>query len=120
VGIIGVAFKEGTDDVRESPMVHVVEQLCGKGHPVRIYDEHLAVAQLVGSNLNFALGSIPHLTELLSDDLNQVVGGSDLVVVGHRLTEEKWRQVTWAGQRVIDTVRVPALESLPNYEGLYW
>jgi GDP-mannose 6-dehydrogenase len=120
VGIIGLAFKEGTDDVRESPMVHVVEQLCGKGHPVRIYDEHLAVAQLVGSNLNFALGSIPHLTELLSDDLNQVVGGSDLVVVGHRLTEEKWRQVTWAGQRVIDTVRVPALESLPNYEGLYW
>lgn len=120
VGIIGLSFKEGTDDVRESPMVHVVEQLCGKGHPVRIYDQHLAVAQMVGSNLSFALGSIPHLAELLSDDLDQVIAGSDLVVVAHRLSPEQWGRVAWNGQRVIDTIRVPALENLPNYEGLYW
>lgn len=70
VGIIGLAFKEHTDDVRESPLVTLVELISGKGHAVKIYDEHLAPDQLTGANKSFALQSIPHLADLLSKNLH--------------------------------------------------
>ena len=121
VGIVGLTFKEGTDDVRESPMVTVVEQLCGKGHDVRIYDEHLSLPAMVGANLSFALLSIPHLAELLTSDLQAVVNDADVLAVSHRLTAETWNGITWTEQlRVIDLVNIPELLNAPNYEGLYW
>lgn len=121
VGLVGLAFKEGTDDVRESPMVTVVEQLCGKGHRVVIYDGCLSLGTLVGRNRSFALQAIPHLAELLTQDLQRVVDESDIVLVSHRLQPEMWRQIRWrAGARVIDLVNVPELHDAPGYEGLYW
>lgn len=121
VGIVGLAFKENTDDVRESPMVALVEQLGGKGHPVRIYDSHLAMEQLTGANRSFALMSIPHLTELLTDDLQAVIDDAEVLVVSHRLSREQWAQVRMKpGQRILDLACVPALKDQPGYEGLYW
>jgi len=121
VGVIGLAFKEGTDDIRESPMVAVVEQLLGKGIPLSIYDEHLSLAQMVGSNRSFALAAIPHLKDLLSNDLNAVVRGSNVLVVNHRLSPESWQRVQIdSGNRIFDLVNVPELRSVQNYEGLYW
>jgi GDP-mannose 6-dehydrogenase len=121
VGIVGLAFKELTDDVRESPMVTLVEGVSGKGHQVRVYDEHLSVNELVGSNLSFAVASIPHLAELLTNDLAAVVAASDVVVVSHRLTPAMWRDLPWRpGVRVIDLANVAELHELPGYEGLYW
>ncbi len=121
VGIIGLAFKEGTDDIRESPIVNVVEQLCGKGHPVKIYDAHLSVQSLVGANRSFALQSIPHLAELLSQDLQGVIAESDVVLVSHRLSPEQWSNIKWRDdQRVLDLVKIDTLQGAPGYEGLYW
>lgn len=121
LGVIGLAFKEGTDDVRESPMVTLVERATGKGLPVRIYDQHLAVQSLVGANLSFALESIPHLAELLSDDLAAVIHDSDVIVVAHRLSPEKWSMIKWRDdQRIIDLANVSSLHKKPNYDGLYW
>ena len=121
VGIVGLAFKEGIDDIRESPTVNVVETLCGKGHKIRIYDKHLAVDSLVGANRNFALQAIPHLAELLTDDLAGLVRFSDIVVVTHRLTSEIWKNITFRpNQRIIDLVNIPDLKDSDNYEGLYW
>jgi GDP-mannose 6-dehydrogenase len=121
VGLVGLAFKEGTDDVRESPMVALVEQLLGKGVPVRIYDEHLAVANMVGSNRSFALEAIPHLAELLSTDLKTVVAGSKTLVVNHRLSAERWKVAAiGADHHVIDLVNVPELRGTARYDGLYW
>ncbi len=121
LGVIGLAFKEGTDDIRESPMVTLVELATGKGLPVHIYDQHLAVQALVGANKSFALQSIPHLANLLSDDLDGVIKDSDVIVVAHRLTPEAWASVQWRDdQRIIDLVNVEALHNQPNYDGLYW
>lgn len=121
LGLVGLAFKEGTDDVRESPMVYLVEQLLGKGVPVRIYDEHLAVQRLVGSNKSFALESIPHLAELLSNDLAAVVKASRTLVVNHRLDAKRWSAAGLTAEyRVIDLVNIPELRSLRGYDGLYW
>ena len=121
VGLVGLAFKEGTDDVRESPTVAVVERLTGKGYPVVIHDRHLALQRLVGTNLSFALRSIPHLADLLVDDLQAVVDRAAVVVVSHRLDPASWADIQWpAGVRILDLVNVPDLAHLPGYEGLYW
>lgn len=121
VGLVGLAFKEGTDDVRESPMVTVVEQLCGKGHPVVIYDGCLSLGTMVGRNRSFAFEAIPHLADLLTQDLQRTVDAADVVVISHRLKPDVWQQVRWrAGQRVIDLVNIPELHDVPGYEGLYW
>jgi len=121
VGVIGLAFKEGTDDVRESPLVAVVEQLCGKGLPVRIYDEHLSPQALLGANRSFAFNAIPHLTDLMSTDLKQVVRESDVLIVSHRLQPSTWAGVEFRPQqRVIDLANIPELHRATGYEGLYW
>jgi GDP-mannose 6-dehydrogenase len=121
VGLIGLAFKEGTDDVRESPLVAVVESLSGRGHAVRIFDEHLSLQTLVGANRSFAFSAIPHLTELMTSDLADVVGNSDVLIVSHRLRPGTWASVAFRpDQRVIDLVNVPELHQAPGYEGLYW
>ncbi len=121
VGIVGLAFKEGTDDVRQSPMVSVVEHLLGKGCTVRIYDRHLAVQNLTGANKSFALQSIPHLATMLADDLRSVTKNSEVLIVSHRLTDDAWKSIDWsAAPRIIDLANVPALQQMPYYEGLYW
>jgi GDP-mannose 6-dehydrogenase len=122
VGIIGLAFKEGTDDVRESPIVTVVENLCGKGHPVKIYDEHLSVQALVGANRSFAFQMVPHLSELMTQNLAEVVAWADTLIVTHRLKPATWAGVTFKpGQRVIDLMNIPDLRKAgAGYEGLYW
>jgi GDP-mannose 6-dehydrogenase len=121
VGLVGLAFKEGTDDVRESPLVSVVEALCGKGHTVKIFDEHLSIQALVGANRSFAFGAIPHLAELMSDRLQDVVDAAEVLIVSHRLNPSAWQSVKFTpGQRVIDLVNVPELRRAPGYEGLYW
>jgi GDP-mannose 6-dehydrogenase len=121
VGVIGLAFKEGTDDVRESPIVTVVESLCGKGHPVKIYDRHLSVEALVGANRSFAFSLIPHLAELMTQRIQDVVGWADILIVSHRLEPATWATVTFKpGQRLIDLINIPELRSSGGYEGLYW
>lgn len=121
VGIVGLAFKEGTDDVRESPMVALAELLLGKGAPIRIYDQHLAVANMVGSNRRFIFEAIPHLADLLSSDLQEVVDASQTIVVNHRLSAEKWNStLIGPDHHVFDLVNVAELRDAPNYNGLYW
>lgn len=121
VGIVGLAFKENTDDVRESPMVALVEQVSGKGHPVRLYDAHLATERMTGANRSFALMSIPHLAELLTHDLQAVVDEADILVISHKLSPEAWQAVRFReGQRILDLVGIESLADKPGYEGLYW
>jgi len=122
VGVIGLAFKEGTDDVRESPVVSIIESLTGKGHPVCVYDKYLSLQSLVGANRSFALESIPHLADLLRDDLQAVVDASPILLISHRLSPEVWQSIRWGDEskRVIDLVNIPELYNVPGYEGLYW
>ena len=84
VGFLGLSFKAGTDDLRESPIVDVVERLLGKGFNIRIYDPHVHVSQLTGANKNYILQKIPFIARFITDDLSSVIGGSDLIVVVNR------------------------------------
>lgn len=84
IGILGLSFKPGTDDLRESPMVHMVKRLLGEGCEIRIWDSHVTLGQLIGSNRRFILDAIPHIGSLLREDIREVVGHADLLVIATR------------------------------------
>jgi GDP-mannose 6-dehydrogenase len=106
VGIVGLAFKAGTDDLRESPMVALVEALIGKGCQVRIYDRNVSVARLVGANRRYIEEEIPHIASLMCGDLDEVLAHAEVVVIGNT-DEDAVRAAAQAGDGriVIDLTR---------------
>lgn len=82
VGILGFSFKAGTDDLRESPVIEVIERLIGKGHDLRIYDKNVSIASLVGANRDFILNRIPHISRLMVDGIDPVLQHAETVVIG--------------------------------------
>ena len=80
IGIVGLAFKPGTDDLRESPMVALVERLIGKGRDVRIFDPRVSMAQLVGANKRFIETEIPHIASLLCSSVDDLVAHAEVLV----------------------------------------
>ena len=123
VGLLGFSFKTGTDDLRESPMVILAEALLGKGLTLRIYDRNVSLARLVGANKEYIENQIPHLSSLLCDTIDQVVDGSDVLVVGNPDPEfaDAVTRCT-KNQIVIDLVRLPILGAMieADYRGICW
>jgi GDP-mannose 6-dehydrogenase len=123
VGVLGLAFKEGTDDLRESPMVSVVERLLGKGMDVSIYDREVSEAGLIGSNREFVEREIPHVWSLFRPSVADVLAHADTVVIGNssaefRTIEPRLRP----GQMVIDLVRAfgGRRSDGRSYDGICW
>ncbi|PYQ58658.1 MAG: GDP-mannose dehydrogenase [Acidobacteria bacterium] len=82
IGVVGLAFKSGTDDLRESPIVTLVETLLGKGCTVRIFDPNVRLAALVGANRRYIEKEIPHISSLMCDDLHTLVEEAEVIVIG--------------------------------------
>jgi GDP-mannose 6-dehydrogenase len=123
IGILGFSFKAGTDDLRESPLVELIEMLLGKGYHVRIYDRNVSLARLTGANRAFIEREIPHLATLMCASIEEVLAASDVIVVGNAAAEFHEAIVkARADQIVIDLVRLtPSAEHiLAQYEGLGW
>ncbi len=111
VSLFGLAFKQGTDDLRESPFVTLAERLIGRGFDLRIYDRQVQVARLMGSNRAYIEREIPHIDRLLVDDPAAALEGSRLVVVGHIAPEDQPALLAALdGQTVFDLAGIPALE----------
>ena len=117
VGIHGLAFKENTDDLRESPAVAISERLIGKGLNLRIFDAYLSLDKLTGSNLSFALRTIPHLSELLTEELGEVFSESDIVLNFHRIADHDWLELSGGAgsEKLIDFTN-----GLEGVKGIYW
>lgn len=121
IGVLGFAFKAGTDDLRESPVVDVIEHLLGKGYELMLYDNNVSIASLVGANRDYILNHIPHIYRLMSDDLEAVIAFSDTLLIGTNDAEfNTIADQIKPGQEIIDLVRMPNLEALPNYQGICW
>lgn len=122
IGILGFSFKAGTDDLRESPMVEVIEHLLGKGREVRIFDRNVQVAALTGANREFILKVIPHIARLMVADIAEVVEHAEVVVIGNG--DPAFRSVLEMlrpDQELVDFVRLtePPPER-DGYHGICW
>ncbi|MGH7339277.1 MAG: nucleotide sugar dehydrogenase, partial [Candidatus Rokuibacteriota bacterium] len=123
IGMIGLAFKTGTDDLRESPLVLLAEQLIGKGLQLRVYDPDVHLSNLLGANKRFIEQHLPHIGALIRRDLESVVAESELLVLGlgDSGTLEKLRTLIRDDQIVLDLARVGDRGRLRGrYEGLCW
>lgn len=122
VGVLGLAFKAGTDDLRESPIVTLVERMIGKGMQLAIYDGHVSRANLIGANREYIEKEIPHIWSLMRDTVQEVVEFGDVVVIGNGTPEFRGIQPTLRdGQMVVDLVRAfGSKTSHGAYQGVAW
>jgi len=120
VGVLGLSFKPNTDDLRESPMVTLVERLIGKGLKLAIYDREVELARLFGANKEFIENEIPHISSLMRGELQEVIETAEVIVIGKR--DAEFRAIAGAsGRCVIDLVRLIEQEEGRNdYQGVCW
>jgi len=122
IGILGFSFKAGTDDLRESPMIEVIEHLIGKGYDLRIFDRNVNMASLVGANRDFILNRIPHISRLMVNGIDAVLDHAQTVVIGNKDPEfagiiERLK----LGQHLVDFVRITSRRSENGkYDGICW
>jgi len=122
VGVLGFSFKAGTDDLRESPIVEVIERLIGKGYDLRLYDKNVKIASLVGANKDYILNKIPHISKLMVDSIDDVVAHAETLVIGN--ASDEFRNVSdrlSEGQVIVDFVRMGDRRSdNAQYDGICW
>lgn len=122
VGVLGFSFKAGTDDLRESPVIEVIERLVGKGYDLRIYDKNVKLASLVGANRDYILNHIPHIARLMVPDSDAVLEHAQTIVIGNKDPElSDVANRLKEGQRVVDFVRIIDGRSTDGkYDGICW
>jgi GDP-mannose 6-dehydrogenase len=123
VGMLGLSFKTGTDDLRESPLVMLAEQLIGKGVQLSIYDPDVQLSRLLGANRRFIETQLPHIGQLLKADLAEVIDTSEVLIVGvsNAVIFDALATHTRPDQQVLDLVKLPNPGALPaQVEGLCW
>jgi GDP-mannose 6-dehydrogenase len=123
VALFGLAFKPGTDDMRDSPLVALAERLLGKGFELSIYDNFVKISRLLGKNKEFIDREIPHLDRLLCDDSEAALAGAEIVVVGHADPAARKAIIASAPRlRIVDLSGYADLRNAPaaEYEGICW
>jgi GDP-mannose 6-dehydrogenase len=122
IGVLGFSFKAGTDDLRESPMIEVIERLLGKGYDLRIYDKNVNIASLVGANRDFILNRVPHISRLMVDRLDAILDHAETIVIGNKDPDfEDVPSRLREGQALVDLVRISNQRiSGGQYDGICW
>src|SRR5260370_32504633 len=121
IGILGLSFKAGSDDLRESPIVTLIETLIGKGHKVATYDEEVALAKLVGANKRYIEETIPHISSLMVASPREVIDDSELLIISKKTAPIQEALLNHRdGKMIIDLVRVipEAVGQWANYQGI--
>ncbi|HEX7955174.1 MAG TPA: nucleotide sugar dehydrogenase, partial [Burkholderiales bacterium] len=122
VGILGFSFKAGTDDMRESPVVELVERLIGKGYDLRIYDSNVRLASIHGANRDYIVERVPHISRLMVSSVDEVLEHASTIVIGNSAPEfiEVPRRIK-EHQTIVDLVRITDSGSVAGvYEGICW
>lgn len=123
IGVLGLSFKAGTDDLRESPMVELIEKLIGKGYSLNIYDKEVSMARIFGSNKRYIESVIPHISSLMRETPEDVIENSDVIVFGNKFADHDSLLAQINGEKhVIDLVKVSADKAMLNgqYDGICW
>lgn len=122
IGVLGFSFKAGTDDLRESPIVEVIERLLGKGFDLKIYDKNVNLAALTGANRDYILNHIPHISRMMVDSMDAVLAHADVLVIGNGASEFKdiFNRLK-PGQQIVDLVRITdGMSRKGEYDGICW
>lgn len=122
VGILGFSFKAGTDDLRESPLVEIIERLLGKGYDLRIYDKNVNLAKLIGANRDYILNHIPHISKLMAESIDKVLEHAQTIVIGNNASEFKTiMDRLQEHQAIVDLVRITDQKTkVGKYNGICW
>lgn len=123
VGIVGLAFKPGTDDLRESPLVELSERLLGKGFELKIYDPAVSLSRIVGSNREYIDRRIPHLSSLLVDSFDELSQHAEVCIIGSDNAVRIEELASKNGRVIVDLVRLPGTAELrgkAEYVGIAW
>jgi GDP-mannose 6-dehydrogenase len=122
VSILGFSFKAATDDLRESPMVVLIEYLIGKGYNLRLYDRNVNLAKIMGANRDYILNRIPHIARIMVGSIEEVLSHGNVIVIGNNDPEFKIALGKLKpGQIVIDLVRITDNEfGADQYDGICW
>ncbi len=122
VGFLGFSFKAETDDLRESPIVNLIETLIGKGFELALYDKNVLLSKLTGKNKDYITGHIPHISALLKNKAEEVIEVSEVIVFGNNSKEfKKLINAISSDKEIVDLVRVDSNRtSGGNYEGICW
>jgi len=121
IGILGLSFKKGTDDLRNSPAVEIVERLLGKGYWIHIYDKYIHLAKLTGTNKQEIENKIPKIGNYISDDLTDVVEKSEVIVITYNEPEFKGLISRYPDKKFIDLSRIDKDKTTEgNYCGFSW
>jgi GDP-mannose 6-dehydrogenase len=120
--VLGFSFKAGTDDLRESPLVEVIERLLGKGYDLRLYDKNVNLAALTGANRDYILNHIPHISRVMVSSVDEVLAHAETIIIGNGAAEFKeiFSKLK-PGQVVVDLVRItPERSRDGEYDGICW
>ena len=123
ISFLGLSFKPGTDDLRESPQVQMIKRLLGEGCQVRVWDRDVSLGRLAGSNRQYIEEVIPHIGSLLSADLEDVVGSGEVVVIATKVDKDQLNRSLRSEQIVIDLINLAAASrpgAAASYQGICW
>jgi GDP-mannose 6-dehydrogenase len=122
VAILGFSFKAGTDDLRESPLVEVIERLIGKGYDLKLYDKNVSIAKLTGANKDYIFNAIPHISKLMVDTMEEAIFHGDTIVIGNGAEEFKSiMSIADESKVIVDLVRITNQRSIDGrYDGICW
>jgi GDP-mannose 6-dehydrogenase len=123
IGMLGFSFKAGTDDLRESPLVELIEVLIGKGYQVKVYDQNVSLARLYGANRAYIEREIPHIATLMCNSMEEVLADSEVIVIGNKAPEfSQVVQQVHQDRVIIDLVRIlkDVSQLDTQYEGICW
>ena len=119
IGVLGLSFKAGTDDMRNSPIIHIIESLHGKGFEVKIFDKNVSLSRIIGKNKSVIEERLPHLSTMLIDNMEEVTDWADVLIIANK--DSKFSEIVPTPEQIIvDLVRVKELEKYNNYNGLWW
>ncbi len=121
IGFLGFSFKAGTDDLRNSPSLKVIETLIGKGYEVKIYDKNVHISVLTGTNKKYIDSHIPHLSNLIVENIDELINNSEVIVVTTKEEEFSEKLINIHNKHIIDFVRIDErLLKKENYSGICW
>lgn len=122
VGVLGFSFKAGTDDLRESPVVELIERLIGKGYKLKLYDRNVNIASISGANRDYIINRIPHISCLMSNSMDDVIHHGDTILIGNKDPEfTDIMNHLREDQVVVDLVRIANIKGgYENYDGICW